>query len=173
MSVERLTEAIRDVPDFPKPGILFKDITPILLNPHLFRGAVGLFLQRHQDQPIDKVAAIEARGFLFGAAVAQALGVGLVPIRKQGKLPSQTVSASYSLEYGEATLEIHRDAVAPGERIVVIDDLLATGGTAEASVALIRGLGGEVIEVNFLIELAFLGGRNRLPGLEIYAPIIY
>jgi adenine phosphoribosyltransferase len=173
MSVHALTQAIRDIPDFPKPGILFKDITPILLDPNLFRSAVRLFVDRHRGRPVDKIAAIEARGFIFGAAVAQSLGVGLVPVRKRGKLPWQTMAASYSLEYGEATLEIHRDAVAPGERVLLIDDLLATGGTAAATVSLIEGLGGEVAEADFLIELAFLHGRRRLAGCKVFAPILF
>lgn len=173
MKVDRLRDAILDVPDFPKPGILFKDLTPILLSPDLFREAVGIFVHRHRAAHVDKVAVIEARGFLFGAAVAHELGSGLVPIRKKGKLPRVTREVSYDLEYGSATLELHEDAVQPGERVLLMDDLLATGGTAAASVQVLRDLGAEVAEVDFLVELAFLEGRARLEGLEVFAPIVF
>jgi adenine phosphoribosyltransferase len=167
MSVEKLTAALRDVPDFPKQGIIFKDITPILADPALFRAAVDLMTERHRDKGVDKVAAIEARGFIFGSGVARELGAGFIPIRKQGKLPYKTIDASYDLEYGSATLAMHVDAVQHGERILLIDDLLATGGTAEACVRMIEQLGGLVHAVDFLIELDFLKGREKLKGYDV------
>jgi adenine phosphoribosyltransferase len=173
MNLDALKKAIRDVPDFPKPGILFKDITPVLADPALFRFAVDLFAERHAKGRIDRVCAIEARGFLFGAAVALQLGVGIVPIRKKGKLPYRTREASYSLEYGTATLQVHEDAVKKGMRVLLIDDLLATGGTAAASAQLIEQLGGEIAEIQFLIELAFLKGRGKLSKYNVFAPITF
>jgi adenine phosphoribosyltransferase len=173
MTVETLRAAIRDIPDFPTPGILFKDITPVLLDRDLFRMAVKLFVDRYADRSIDKIAVIEARGFIFGSAVAHELGAGLIPIRKKGKLPFETLEASYDLEYGSATLEIHVDAVQAGQRVLILDDLLATGGTAAATAALVRKLGGEVVGLAFLIELAFLKGRDKLTGYEIFAPLVF
>lgn len=161
-SLDILRNAIRDVPDFPKPGIVFKDITPVLSDPALFKLAIQHFVQRCAGKSVDKIAGIDARGFLFGATVAHELGIGFIPIRKKGKLPFTTISHSYALEYGEAEIEIHTDAVTPGERIVLIDDLLATGGTASASIRLLEKLGGHVIQAQFLIELAFLEGRAAL-----------
>ncbi|MEO7168176.1 MAG: adenine phosphoribosyltransferase [Spartobacteria bacterium] len=161
-SIERLRAGIRDVPNFPKHGIVFKDITPILVDAQLFRESIDVFLERCRTLPIDKVVGIDARGFLFGSAVAYALGVGFVPIRKKGKLPFKTESASYSLEYGDAEMEMHVDSIEPGEKIVLIDDLLATGGTSAAAVALIQKVGGELLEAQFLIELEFLHGREKL-----------
>lgn len=163
----RLAEAIRDVPDFPKPGILFKDITPILSDGALFRIAIDTFVAACEGFRIDKIVGIDARGFLFGAAAAYKLGVGFIPVRKKGKLPYKTESASYALEYGEATIEMHIDAVKPGDRVVLIDDLLATGGTASAAIALIQKMGGEVLEAQFLIELDFLKGRERLAQVPV------
>jgi len=160
--LEKLRAGVRDVPDFPKPGIVFKDITPILSDGALFRTSIDVFLEHCQDKKIDKVVGIDARGFLFGSAVAYELGVGFVPIRKRGKLPFKTEIAKYSLEYGEAEMEMHIDAMGPGERIVLIDDLLATGGTSAAAAALIKKVGGELIEAIFLIELGFLKGRKKL-----------
>lgn len=173
MSIDRLRDAILDVPDFPKPGIVFKDLTPVLLDPDLFREAVAVFVQRHQDACVDKVAVIEARGFLFGAAVAHELGTGLVPIRKKGKLPRATREVSYDLEYGSATLELHEDAVQRGDKVLLLDDLLATGGTAAASVQVLQDLGAEIVEIDFLVELAFLNGRDQLDGLDVFAPIVF
>lgn len=161
-SIERLHAAVRDVPNFPKHGIVFKDITPILVEAELFRASIECFLERCRSLAVEKVVGIDARGFLFGAAVAYALEVGFVPIRKRGKLPFKTESASYSLEYGDAEMEMHIDSINPGERIVLIDDLLATGGTSAAAAALIRKAGGELLEAQFLIELEFLHGRPRL-----------
>jgi adenine phosphoribosyltransferase len=162
VTLEQLHSAVRDVPDFPKPGIIFKDITPVLCDGALFRAAIDLFLVRCRTLQIDKVVCIDARGFLFGSAVAYELGLGLVPIRKRGKLPYKTERAAYTLEYGEAEMEMHVDSVQPGERIVLIDDLLATGGTSASAVALIKKVGGELVEAQFLIELEFLQGREKL-----------
>jgi len=173
MNVDPIRAAIRDVPDFPKPGILFKDITPILADPALFRAAVELFVNRHRGGGLDKVAAIDARGFLFAGALCDRLGIGLVPIRKQGKLPYRTYEESYELEYGSATLTVHQDAFRPGDRVLLFDDLLATGGTAAASARLIERAGGFVAEIDFLIELAFLKGREQLAGRTVFAPIVF
>lgn len=160
--VEELRAAVRDVPDFPKRGVVFKDITPVLSDPVLFRASIDLFLERCRGLKIDKIVGIDARGFLFGSAVAYELGVGFVPIRKRGKLPYRTEMAKYSLEYGDAEMEMHVDAMSPGERIVLVDDLLATGGTSAAAAVLIRKAGGHLLEAQFLIELEFLHGRKRL-----------
>jgi adenine phosphoribosyltransferase len=171
MSVRKLKAAIRDIPDFPKPGILFKDITPILKDPALFHSAIDLFARRHRGKGIRKIAVIDARGFLFGAALAYKLKAGVVPIRKKGKLPYASYEESYDLEYGSATLSIHVDAFEPGEPVLLVDDLLATGGTALASARLIERAGGKVAEIAFLIELAFLGGREKLAPYNVFAPI--
>jgi adenine phosphoribosyltransferase len=173
LNIEEIKAAIRDVPDFPSPGIVFKDIAPLLAEPLLFRSIVDHFAERHRDAGLHVVAGIEARGFVFGAALAYALGVGFVPIRKKGKLPWHTVEASYDLEYGSATIEMHQDAITPGARVLLIDDLLATGGTAAAAARLVRDLGGTVVEIDFLIELAFLEGRKQLSGHILYAPLVY
>lgn len=170
---DKIRQAIRDVPDFPKPGILFKDITPVLKDPTLFREVVSCFTERVRSLHPDKLAAIESRGFLFAAPVASELGLGLVPVRKKGKLPWDTLEESYALEYGTATLEVHKDAFSKGERVVIIDDLLATGGTAAASARLVERLGAEVVELQFLVELAFLEGRKRLSGYGVFAPVVF
>ncbi len=172
MTVNDLKATIRDVPDFPKSGIVFKDITPVLKDPTLFRFAVDLFQQQIEGRGVTKVAVIDARGFLFGAALSDRLGLGLVPIRKAGKLPWKTYTQRYELEYGSAELAIHQDAFTPGDRVVLVDDLLATGGTAAASADLIEKAGGTLVLVLFLIELAFLDGRSKLAGREIFAPIV-
>jgi len=164
-----LRSAIRDVPDFPKPGIIFKDITPILADGALFKLSIEAFLESTRPLRIDKVVGIDARGFLFGAAVAYELGVGFVPVRKKGKLPYQCQSAAYTLEYGEAVVEMHIDALRPGERVVLIDDLLATGGTAAAAIKLIQKMGAELLKAQFLIELSFLDGRKKLPTTSVQA----
>jgi len=172
--LSRLNAAIRDVHDFPKPGIVFKDITPILGSGELFRLAIDEFIAAIGEEKPDKIAGIDARGFIFGAAIADRLGAGFVPVRKKGKLPWETNGVSYSLEYGEAHVEIHKDAVLPGERVVLVDDLLATGGTASAALKLIQGLGGEVICFLFLIELKFLEGRKNFdPGVRAEALLTY
>ena len=172
-SLARLHAGIRDVPNFPKHGIVFKDITPILVDAQLFRESIEVFLERCHTLPIDKVVGIDARGFLFGSAVAYALGVGFVPIRKKGKLPFKTASAAYSLEYGDAEMEMHVDSIEPGERIVLIDDLLATGGTAKAAADLVSKLGGDVHALAFLIELVDLNGRERLAGQTLHTVLKY
>src|SRR5881227_3658565 len=165
--VETLRTTIRDVPDFPKPGIVFKDITTILKDGSLFRASVDLFLEECRGKQIDKIVGIDARGFLFGSAVAYELGIGFVPLRKKGRLPYKTESAKYSLEYGEAEMELHVDAIERGEMIVLIDDLLATGGTSASAATLIRNVGGELVEAIFLIELEFLHGREKLTPTQV------
>ena len=164
LDIQRLQAGIRDVSDFPKPGILFKDITPILAHPELFRIAIDSFAEATVAAGAEKIVGIDARGFIFGAAVAYKLGLGFVPIRKKGKLPFQCQSAAYTLEYGEAIVEMHIDALHSGERVVLIDDLLATGGTAAAAIKLIEKVGALLVEAQFLIELDFLSGRNNLPA---------
>ena len=172
-TVERLRAAVRDVPDFPKKGIMFKDITPVLSDPSLFRASIDLFLERCRGRELDKIVGIDARGFVFGSAVAYELGVGFVPIRKRGKLPYRTEIAKYSLEYGEAEVEMHTDALTAGERVVLVDDLLATGGTSAAAAALIRTAGADLVEAQFLIELEFLEGRKRLEPTPVTSFLKY
>jgi len=162
----RLSAAIREVPDFPKPGIRFKDITPVLLDPALFRDTLDALAAWAKDRGADKIVGVDARGFLFAAPVADRLGVGMVPVRKPGKLPHETKSESYDLEYGVNTLQIHTDAITAGERVVIVDDLLATGGTVAAAVRLARGLGGEIAGAAFVVELGFLDGRALLEGVD-------
>lgn len=171
--LDAIREAIRDVPDFPKPGIVFKDITPVLADADLFRFSIDAFCDLAAELEVNKVVGIDARGFIFGGAVALCLGAGFVPMRKRGKLPWATESAAYALEYGEAVLEVHKDAIAPGERVLLVDDLLATGGTSAAAVELVRRLGGEVVGAHFLVELAFLGGRKNLPAGVVESLVIY
>jgi adenine phosphoribosyltransferase len=173
MKAEVIRKAIRDIPDFPQPGIVFKDLTPVLRDPKLFRGAVGLLADALKEKPVDRIAAIDARGFLFGAALAERLKIGMVPVRKKGKLPYKTFEESYDLEYGSNTIAIHQDAFQPGERVALVDDLLATGGTAAAAVRLIEKAGGKVEAVLFLVELSFLKGREKLPGRRVVAPIVF
>jgi adenine phosphoribosyltransferase len=170
---EQLRRAVRDVPDFPKKGIVFKDITPVLNDPLLFRASIDLFLERCRSMEIDKIVGVDARGFLFGSAVAYELGVGFVPIRKRGKLPFKTEVAKYSLEYGEAEIEMHVDGIRPGERVVLLDDLLATGGTSAAAAVLIRKRGGQLLEAQFLIELEFLEGRKQLEPTPVTSFLRY
>jgi adenine phosphoribosyltransferase len=170
---QRIRAAVRDIPDFPKKGIIFKDITPVLSDPSLFRASIDLFLERCQGKEIDKIVGIDARGFVFGSAVAYELGVGFVPIRKRGKLPYRTEIARYSLEYGEAEVEMHTDAVTEGERVVLVDDLLATGGTSAAAATLLRNAGATLIEAQFLIELESLEGRKRLEPTPVTAFLKY
>ncbi len=171
--IEKLRAAVRDVPDFPKKGIVFKDITPLLNDPILFRGSIDLFLEQCRGKNVDKIVGIDARGFLFGSAVAYELGLGFVPIRKRGKLPYRTDTAKYSLEYGEAEVEMHTDAVREGERIVLVDDLLATGGTSAAAAVLIRNAGANLLEAQFLIELECLQGRKRLEPTPVTSFLKY
>jgi adenine phosphoribosyltransferase len=164
----RLRQVIREVPDFPKPGILFKDITPILSEPELLRETVEALAGPFRSEGISNVLGIESRGFIFAPLLAVALGTGFVPARKPGKLPWKTVSESYALEYGYDALEIHRDALGPEDRVLVVDDLLATGGTASAAARLIEKLGGKVVGAAFVIELEFLGGRAKLPVSRVH-----
>lgn len=159
---ERVNRTIRDVPDFPKPGILFKDITPVLADGELFTTVTNYFAERYEEMGITKIVGIESRGFIFGSAIAHEMSAGLVLVRKPGKLPWDKVGVDYALEYGTDRVEIHKDAVGPGDRVVIIDDLLATGGTAAATVDLVKQLGAEVVECGFLIELDFLEGHKRL-----------
>jgi adenine phosphoribosyltransferase len=172
-TISRLRAAVRDVPDFPKKGIVFKDITPILKDGALFRSSIEIFLERCRGKRIDKIVGIDARGFLFGAAVAYALDIGFVPLRKKGRLPYKTESAKYSLEYGEAEMELHIDAIERGEQIVLIDDLLATGGTSASAATLIAKVGGALIEAIFLIELEFLHGREKLAPTPVTSFLKY
>ena len=171
--MDALKKLIREVPDFPKPGILFYDITTLLRSGDGFRQAVECLVEPYRDTRLDVVVGIESRGFIFGAAVADRLGLGFVPVRKPGKLPWQTVSASYSLEYGTGELEMHHDAVESGQRVLIVDDLLATGGTAVATVDLIKRGGGEVAGLSFLIELEALNGRARLDNEQISVALRY
>jgi adenine phosphoribosyltransferase len=171
-----LYRGVRDVLDFPQPGIVFKDIMPLLADPACFKLVIDSFVQICRDLPggaADKIVGIDARGFLFGAAVAYVLGVGFIPVRKKGKLPGKTETFSYTLEYGEAVVEMHADAFVPGERVVLIDDLLATGGTAAAALKLIEKLGGKAQAVLFLIELEFLHGREQLGDVPVAALLKY
>ena len=172
-AIHELRAAVRDVPDFPKAGIIFKDITPILSHGKLFRASIDIFLDRCRGQEIDKIVGIDARGFLFGSAVAYELGIGFVPLRKKGRLPYKTESAKYTLEYGEAEMELHIDAIEPGERIVLIDDLLATGGTSASAATLIKKVGGVLVEAQFLIELEFLHGRQKLAPIPVVSFLKY
>ncbi|MEY2557730.1 MAG: adenine phosphoribosyltransferase [Verrucomicrobiota bacterium] len=172
-SIQKLRAAVRDVPDFPKAGIIFKDITPILSDGKLFRASIDAFLEQCRGKEIDKIVGIDARGFLFGSAVAYELGVGFVPLRKKGRLPYKTESAKYSLEYGEAEMELHIDAIERGEKIVLIDDLLATGGTSASAATLIKKVGGVLLEAQFLIELEFLHGREKLAPTPVISFLKY
>jgi adenine phosphoribosyltransferase len=170
---ETLLGLVRDVPDFPKPGIVFKDITPVLGNAIGLRMAVEAMCEPWRDERITQIACMESRGFIFGTAMAHELGVGMVPVRKPGKLPWRTRRAEYTLEYGTDALEVHEDAVGPGDAVLVVDDLLATGGTAAATVQLVKGLGAGIVGVQFLIELSFLDGRARLAGERVESVITY
>lgn len=168
-----LKKYIRDIPDFPKKGILFKDITTLIGNKSAFKEVVDSFIDRYRDKGVDAVAAAEARGFIVGGAVAYGLGAKFVPVRKKGKLPYKTVDVSYELEYGTDTLYMHEDGVSPGEKVLVIDDLLATGGTAKAICELVEKLKAEVAEVAFMIELSDLNGRERIKDYSIYSQVVY
>ena len=170
-AADLLRAAVRDVPDFPKPGIIFKDITPVLADGALLRKVMDAFVAGTEGMNIQKIAGIDARGFLFGATVADRLGIGFVPIRKKGKLPAETIGHDYELEYGADRIEIHTDAISPGERVLLVDDLIATGGTAEAAAALIAKMGAEVVECCFIVDLPDVGGRKRLEakGLKVFA----
>ncbi|HLN87476.1 MAG TPA: adenine phosphoribosyltransferase [Candidatus Limnocylindrales bacterium] len=171
--IESMRNAIRDIPDFPKPGIVFKDITPLLSNGSLFGKTIDLIAARYRGQKIDTVLGIESRGFIIGSALAYKLGAGFSVVRKPGKLPYETHSASYQLEYGKDTLEIHIDGIAPKARVVIADDLIATGGTAAATAELVSKLGGTVVECAFVIELSFLNGRKKLQPYNVYSVLQY
>jgi len=171
--IEQVRALIRDVPDFPQPGIVFKDITPLLADGTAFSSVIDLIVVHYGRGRVDKVVGIEARGFILASPVAYHFGAGFVPVRKQGKLPSDAEAAEYSLEYGTATLEIHRDAILPGERVLIVDDVLATGGTAKATAGLVERLGGKVVGIACLIELAFLKGREAIEGYEFFSLISY
>ena len=169
----QIEAAIRNVPNFPKPGIQFKDITPVLADAKLFAGAIELLTKNFKPGSVDAVVGIDARGFIFAAAAATKLHAGFVPVRKKGKLPYQTIEQDYALEYGHATVAMHTDALKPGARVLLIDDLLATGGTSAAAVALVQKLGGKILEAGFLIELKFLNGREKLGGIPVRSLISY
>lgn len=168
-----LKNLVRDVPDFPKPGIIFKDITPLLQNPQAFRQIMDQFVARYREKPVDVIVGVESRGFLFASVLAYSLGKSLAIVRKKGKLPYLTVSYTYSLEYGEDTIELHEDAIPKGSRVLVVDDLLATGGTAAAAAHLVEKMGSKVEEMAFVIELGFLEGRKKLGDYSVYSQIQY
>jgi adenine phosphoribosyltransferase len=170
---QQIAAAIRNVPDFPKPGIQFKDITPVLADPRLFAGAIDLLVGNFKPGSVDAIVGIDARGFIFAAAAAVKLQAGFVPVRKKGKLPYQTHEQDYALEYGSATIAMHVDALKPGARVLLIDDLLATGGTASAAAALVNKNGAQILEAAFLIELKFLNGRGKLQGLPVRSIVLY
>ena len=169
----KLERYIRSIPDFPKKGILFRDITPLLAEPKAFAAAVEALCAGFTEAPIEYVAAVEARGFIFGASVAEKLGIGFVPIRKKGKLPFKTESITYDLEYGTDTLEVHSDAIGTGAKVLMVDDLLATGGTMAAACKLIEKIGGQIVGITFLIELSELAGRSKLGGYKINTCLSY
>ena len=173
ITVAEIESAIRNVPDFPKTGIQFKDITPLLADARLFAGAIDLLTRNFTPGNVDAVVGIDARGFIFAAAAATKLKAGFVPVRKKGKLPYATIEQDYALEYGSATVAMHTDALKPGARVLLIDDLLATGGTAAAAVALVQKLGGNILELGFLIELKFLNGREKLKHLPVRSLVVY
>jgi len=172
-TLAEIEKAIRNIPDFPKPGIQFKDITPVLADGRLFAGTIDLLTEHITPGSIDAVVGIDARGFIFAAAAAHKLKAGIVPVRKKGKLPHKTYEVEYALEYGTATVAMHIDALKPGARVLLLDDLLATGGTASAAVSLINKLGAEIVEIGFLIELSFLHGRDKLKGYPVRSLITY
>ena len=172
-TVQRAKSLIRDVPDFPQPGVVFKDITPLLADDVAFSSVIDLIVVNYGRGNVDKVVGIEARGFILASPVAYHFGAGFVPVRKAGKLPWTTDRQEYELEYGIATLEVHTDAIVPGERVLIVDDVLATGGTAKATAALVERLGGDVVGIATLIELGFLGGREQLPSYDVFSLITF
>jgi len=173
MDTDALKAKIRHVPDFPKPGILFYDITTLLKDPAAYKEAIDLMLEPYKDEQVDIVVGMESRGFIFSAPLAYLLGAGLVPVRKLGKLPAETITVEYALEYGSNTLEIHRDAIGAGQKVLIVDDLLATGGTVKGTIELVERLKGEVVGLAFLVELDFLNGRDRLDGRRVTSVIKY
>ncbi|MFO0699880.1 MAG: adenine phosphoribosyltransferase [Nitrospira sp.] len=173
MTIVNYQALIREVPDFPKPGILFYDITTLLKHPAAVRSLSDQLTARYQDRGVQKVVGIESRGFIFGGILAARLGAGFVPVRKPGKLPADCYEVKYNLEYGNSSLAVHRDAIEMGEHVLIVDDLLATGGTAEATVNLVRQLGGIIVGLDFLVELKGLNGREKLSGYDVHSTIIY
>jgi adenine phosphoribosyltransferase len=173
MTPDELRARIREIPDFPKPGILFYDITTLLKDPVAYRAAIDAMLAPYAGMAIDMVVGMESRGFIFSAPMAYQLGAGLVPVRKLGKLPAETISVEYALEYGSNTLEVHRDAIQSGQKVLIVDDLLATGGTVNGTVELVQRLEGEIVGLAFLVELGFLKGRDRLAGYTVSSVITY
>jgi len=173
MSAEGLRAKIREIPDFPKPGILFYDITTLLKDPAAYREAIDLMVEPYKDERVAVVVGMESRGFIFSSPMAYLLSAGLVPVRKLGKLPAETITVEYALEYGSNTLEMHRDAIEPGQRVLIVDDLLATGGTVNGTIELVERLNGEVVGLAFLVELEFLKGRDRLAGRKGTSVIKY
>src|SRR5215475_5499287 len=173
LSPEEIARAIRNIPDFPKAGIQFKDITPVLADARLFSGSIDLLTDSFKPGEVDAVVGIDARGFIFAAAAAMKLEAGFVPVRKKGKLPYKTHEQEYALEYGTASIAMHIDALKPGSRVLLIDDLLATGGTAGAAATLVQKLGAQILEISFLIELSFLGGRQKLKGYPVRSLVVY
>lgn len=171
--MEELKRKIREIPDFPKPGILFYDLTTLMKDVESLRFVIDILTEKYREMRIDRVVGIEARGFIFGSGVAYNLGAGFVPVRKKGKLPAQTVSASYDLEYGQSVLEMHEDAVEAGQRVLIVDDLIATGGTAAATAQMVRQLGAEVLALAFVVELEFLNGREKLDAFEVFSILRY
>ena len=173
MTPDELRAKIREIPDFPKPGILFYDITTLLKDPIAYRAAIDAMLAPYAAAKVDIVVGMESRGFIFSAPMAYQIGAGLVPVRKLGKLPAETISVEYALEYGSNTLEVHRDAIQPGQKVLIVDDLLATGGTVRGTVELVQRLQGEIVGLAFLVELSFLKGRERLSDLTVSSVIRY
>ena len=164
-----LKESIRSIPDWPIQGVIFRDLTTLMQSPEAFRESCDLLFERYKNMNIDKIVGIDARGFVFGGVLAYRLGIGFVPVRKKGKLPCETIEESYSLEYGEATLEMHVDAIAPGERVVIVDDLIATGGTVGATVKMVRKLKADLVECAFIVELPDLKGRDKIPDCRVFS----
>ncbi|MGE4357205.1 MAG: adenine phosphoribosyltransferase [Candidatus Omnitrophota bacterium] len=173
MAKDNFKRYIRNIPNFPKKGIIFRDITTLLKRPLVFKKVIDILYRRYQNKKIDLVVAVEARGFIIGSVLAYKLNAGFIPVRKKGKLPAKTIEVSYSLEYGEDTLCIHKDAIKKGQKVLIVDDLLATGGTIKAVTELVRKLGGEIVECAFLIELTMLNGRRKLEGYPVFSLIKY
>ncbi len=164
-----LKDTIRSIPDWPIQGVIFRDLTTLMQDPQAFKASCDLLFDRYKDMDIDKIVGIDARGFVFGAVLAYKLGIGFVPVRKKGKLPAKTMQETYRLEYGEDTLEIHEDAIKPGERVIIVDDLIATGGTVGATVSLVKKLGADILECAFVVELPDLKGREQIKGCKVYS----
>ena len=173
MDREEIRRTIRDVPDFPKPGIIFKDLSPLMKDARIFKGIIEELAALHSAEKPDYILGVEARGFIFGSAMAMALGCGFLPIRKKGKLPGETVSINYALEYGRATIEMLKGSLSPGDKVVIFDDLLATGGTMAASASLAKGFGVSIISADFVVELAFLKGRSKVKECPVNSLVVY